>query len=104
MTLLFFLRSPAGSTDTGQIPTPAILWDHSDSEREQKKLEKEAKKLAKKKWDKAFGSAADKIEAEKSFNLAIAEAAKKAEQKRKRKRDEETVMLLFMHEFDGYDD
>lgn len=91
MTLLFYLRSPAGSTDTGQSPDTGRRWNYDDAETIRKKRDKQlereerkVKRIAKQKWDKAFKDVADK--------------------KRKRKKEEELLIMLFMHEFDGYDD
>jgi hypothetical protein len=94
MTLLFFLRSPAGNTDTGQSPDTGIPWDYDETEdarkrrdKEQEKAERKAKRLAKKKWDAAMRGAVE------------------TETRRRRKRkDEEMLLMLFLHEFEGYDD
>lgn len=94
MTLLFFIRSPAGNTDVGAAPDGATHWDREEigpkRKKRDKQLEREerkAKRLAKKKWDEAINDA------------LVAE-----QRRRKKKRDEELLMMLFMHEFDGYDD
>ena len=97
MTLLFYLRSPAGNTDTGQDVGPQ--WDYVD-EREQLKREKKLtakerrrlKQLAKEAVAKTAEAAA----------LQVIELEKEAT--RKRIREEEELLMLFMHEFDGYDD
>lgn len=72
MTLLFFLRSPAGNTDTGHTPGVPVYWDVDDAPK--RKTRKEVRK------------------------------AKRLAGKLKRIRDEEMLMVLFMHEFEGYDD
>jgi len=76
MTLLFFLRSPAGNTDTGTAPDVGPLWDYEDLE----KL-REDRKLSKKKRREA---------------LAAQKRAAKA--RRKRKRQDEEILLMFMQE------
>ena len=86
MTLLFFLRSPAGNTDTGQAPDVSPVWSYDDVKPERKKKEK---RLAPKISHKEPGPDA-------------VDASIKRRRKKKRK-EEELLMMLFMHEFDGYE-
>lgn len=83
MTLLFFLRSPAGNTDTGQSPDGDVgrYWNYDDVKPKRKKKPTRKELRA----------------------LALAEAKKK-EARLRMIREEEDLLMLFMHEFDGYDD
>ena len=94
MTLLFYLRSPGGNTDTGRSPDAGAggYYDPDDSDR--------PKKGAKKRRELAARAA--KALAEQEIEEALALDRAKARKLRKRK--EEALLLLFMHEFDGYDD
>lgn len=85
MTLLFFLRSPAGNTDTGSRGDGADypVWDDGEKPKRKTKAEKRAEKLAEKKL------------------LELAQMAAAEQQKRiRRKRNDEEMLMLFMHEFE----
>jgi hypothetical protein len=93
MTLLFYLRSPAGNTDTARGDgDTGRHWRYEElkqqreqerkDERRKKKEELRAKRLAAKELAEAV------VEAEKAH-------------KAKKKRDTELLMILFMHEFDN---
>jgi hypothetical protein len=86
MTLLFFLRSPGGNTDTGKGPDAGLRIDYEElPARKNRKAERKAARLAVRK-------------------LALAAEVAVADKKRKRRKDEELLLMLFMHEFEGYDD
>lgn len=89
MTLLFFLRSPAGNTDTGQSPDAGKYWNYDDADKPKRKTkaEKRAERLAKKKLD-----------------FVMEEMTKEQLKKKRKRKEEEELMMLFMHEFEGYDD
>ncbi len=90
MTLLFFLRSPAGNTDTGQSPDVMPWIDHGE-----RKPKKRTKLRAK-----------ESLEIRKLAQAAAEEAAEQARiaaRKRKRKREDEALLMLFMHEFEDGD-
>lgn len=92
MTLLFFLRSPAGNTDIGAAASgEGVYWDPKESLTEQR-----AARKAKNKKEKELRRLMNQ-----SLVAGFEEAAKK---QRKKRKDEELLMMLFMHEFDGYDD
>lgn len=76
MTLLFFLRSPAGNTDTGQSPDGGRYWDYDQFDKKKRKHLK-----------------AEQIEDHKI-----------AKYEQKKKSEEELLMMLFMHDFADYDD
>jgi len=96
MTLLFFLRSPAGNTDAVSAPDAAgTYWDYDDAKPKRKKKltakeKREIERLARESLKATAESAA--IEA-----LGV-------QRKIRRRKDEEALLMLFMHEFDGYDD
>lgn len=89
MSLLFFLRSPAGNTDTGQAPDIAPAWSFDELQEERAERRRQRAKL--------------KREAAKAQKL-LAKTEEAARARKKRRKDEELLMMLFMHEFDGYDD
>jgi hypothetical protein len=83
MTLLFFLRSPAGNTDTGQSPSAPVYWEQEPLPERKPKRDRKAERLARK---------------------MLEEANAQGRKRKKKRKDEELLMMLFMHEFDGYDD
>lgn len=85
MTLLFFFRSPAGNTDTGQGSDTAPFWDYDEAKKPKRKTKEEKR-------------------AERLAAFAVKEAAREQVRKKKRRQEEEGLLMLFMHEFDGYDD
>jgi hypothetical protein len=88
LTLLFFLRSPAGNTDAVTAPqAPFVDYDDTPRRKRDKAKEREERKAIR--------------SAERQLLKALKEAERK---KLKRKRDTELLMMLFLHEFDGYDD
>jgi len=94
MTLLFFLRSPAGITDTGPPPSTGVYYDHEDARPKRKarksREEKELDRFKKQTLHEAF---------EEANRIAV-----RKEKKRKKRKEEELLLMLMMHEFDGYDD
>ena len=91
MTLLFFLRSPAGNADTGAFDggDAGRYWDQGDEAEKPKRK----KKLT-----------AKEMREFKALAKRAAEEADKKAQKRRRIKDEEALLMLFMHDFEGYDD
>jgi hypothetical protein len=84
MTLLFFLRSPAGITDTaapGDVPLG--YYERPEFPKRKTKKEKREELAARAKLIKAFDEETKRL---------------------KRKKDLETIWLLFTHEFEDYDD
>jgi hypothetical protein len=87
MTLLFFLRSPAGNTDAVSAPDAGVYQPAREPPKKRDRQERLAERKAKRKRDKA-----------------VAAALLADQRRRKKRKDEELLMMLFMHEFDGYDD
>jgi len=93
MTLLFFLRSPAGNTDTGKSDGGDVgkHWNYDDVKPKRKtKKQREALEV-------------ERLAKEEVVDALAAQALLAAERKKRRKKQEEALLLLFMHEFDGYD-
>jgi len=80
MTLLFFLRSPAGNTDTGQSPDGPIAWRYED---ERERLREERKK--------------------RRLELKLLKLEERAKRQKRKKRREEELLLLLIQEVD-FDD
>lgn len=93
MTLLFYLRSPAGSTDAVSADA-GVSWDYFEE------LPKRKKKLTAKEQRRLKELAREAVA--KTAEAATLQAEK--EIKLRRNREEEDLLMLFMHEFDGYDD
>ncbi len=78
MTLLFYLRSPAGNTDTAQAPDAAPLWDYEQVKREAKRKTRKEK------------------EAERQALLKLSGAVTEADQRKRRRRKDEEILLMLM--------
>lgn len=92
MTLLFFIRSPAGNTDAVTAPDVARHWDYDDERerrRQERKREREENRAIR--------------HAEKQLKEAFAKGAELERKRKKRRREEELLMMLFMHEFDDHE-
>jgi len=87
MTLLFFLRSPAGNTDAGKGPDAGPSWNYEELTRSRKKTRQERIR-----------------DREATFEMKRAFEEEIHKKRKKKRKEEEDLLLLLMHEFSGYDD
>lgn len=93
MTLLFYLRSPAGNTDAITSGDGGRHWKYEELKQEREIERKDARRKRK-----------EELKAKRLAAKELLEATVEAEKaRRKKKKDEQLLMILFMHEFNGYE-
>lgn len=113
MTLLFFIRSPAGNTDTGAAPSaPGGPYDPRDFLRVDRAIAHRKKKEGRKTARMAAQTLAERKKnddqelarmAEQSLHEAFAEEERQQRHIAKKRKEEELIRLL-LEELDANDD